>query len=99
MKFPYKFLQTLARAPTRTARYGLVVVIVGLTLFVGLFLYQTFGEPPSIILFIVPVALSGWYGGLRSGLLATLLGGLGYSYFLLDPPGSLFAHTATDWER
>src|SRR5262245_52855136 len=99
MRFSYKFLQTLARAPTQTVRYGLVVLVSALTFLIGLLLYQTFGGSPPIILFIVPVAVSAWYGGLRSGLLATLLGGLGYNYFLQEPRGSLLAHNATDWMR
>src|SRR5262249_37471681 len=99
MRLAYKFLQTLTRAPTQTARYGLAVVLSGLTLLIGMLLDQAFGGRPTIFMFIVPVALSAWYGGLRSGLLATLLGGFGYNYLFLEPRNSLLVSTAADWER
>src|SRR5262245_8331001 len=99
MRPSYKFLQTITRARTQKARYGVVVVVTGLTLLIGLLLDQVLGGSPPIILLIVPVAVSAWYGGLRFGLLATLLGGLGYIYFFLEPRKSLLVITPADWER
>src|SRR5262245_29549453 len=99
MRPSYKFLQPLTRAPTQSARYSLAVVVTGLTLLIGLLLDEAFGGSPPVILLIVPVAVSAWYGGLRSGLLATLLGGLGYSYFFEEPRNSLLVITPADWER
>jgi PAS domain S-box-containing protein len=99
MRPSYKFLQTLTRAPNQIARYGLVVVVTGLTLLFGLLLDQAFGRIPPSILLIVPVAVSAWYGGLRSGLLATLLGGLGYAYFFLEPRNSLLVSAPADRDR
>ena len=99
MRLSFKFLQTLTSANDRKVRYGLVIVVTGLTLLIGLLLDQAFGEIPPVILLIVPVALSAWYGGLWSGLLATVLGGLGYDYFFLEPRHSLLIITRPYWER
>ncbi|HKQ78520.1 MAG TPA: PAS domain-containing protein [Blastocatellia bacterium] len=99
MRVFHRFLQTFTRTHTRTARYGLAIIVTGLTLLIGLLLDQVFGGIPPVILLIVPVVVSAWFGGLRAGLLATLLGGLGYDYFFLGPPGSLFLLTPADWER
>ncbi|HKQ72531.1 MAG TPA: PAS domain-containing protein [Blastocatellia bacterium] len=97
MRPSYNFLQTLTRAPNQTARYGLAVIVTGLTLFIGWLLEQAFGEIPPVILLIVPVAVSAWHGGLRSGWLATLLGGLGYNYFFLEPRYTWLVITPADW--
>ncbi|MGE0127313.1 MAG: PAS domain-containing protein [Blastocatellales bacterium] len=99
MRLSNRFLQTLTVALTWTAKYGLVVVVSGLALLIVLVLDQTFGGSPPIILFIVPVVVSAWYGGLRSGLLATLLSSLGYNYFLQEPRGSLLVPGVTEWVR
>src|SRR5215510_10709108 len=99
MRSPYKFLQTLARAPTQTARYGLAVVLSGLTLLIGILLDQAIVGSPPVFLFIVPIAVSAWYGGLRSGLLATMLGGLGYVYFFLEPRHTFLIVTPADWMK
>ena len=43
------------------------------------------GDPPLLVLFIVPIILSAYFGGLGPGLLATALAALGSRYFLLPP--------------
>ncbi|MBY0512356.1 MAG: DUF4118 domain-containing protein, partial [Gemmataceae bacterium] len=44
------------------------------------------GDVPDFLLpFVLPVILAGWYGGLRCGLLATLLNALAAVYFFTDP--------------
>lgn len=40
---------------------------------------------PTVILFLVNVALSTWYGGLRPGVIATALSALAINYFLIQP--------------
>jgi len=99
MRLSYKFLQTLTSANDRTVRYGLAIVVTGLTLLIGLLLDQVFGGIPPVILLIIPVAVSAWYGGLWPGALSALLGGLGYDYFFLEPRHSLFVITRAEWER
>lgn len=42
-------------------------------------------HPTIFLLFFAAVAVSAWYGGLKSGLLATALSTLTVTYFFLDP--------------
>jgi len=99
MRFSYIFPQTLVHAHAQIAQYGLAIVVTGLALLLGLLLGQAFGEIPPVILLIVPVALSAWYGGRWAGLLATLLGGFGYVYLFLEPRNSLLIDSPADLER
>jgi PAS domain S-box-containing protein len=46
-----------------------------------------FGARPLLILFILPILLSAYLGGLGPGLLATLLAAAGSDYFLIPPMG------------
>ncbi len=46
------------------------------------------GDPPSLVLFVLPILLSAYLGGFWPGLLATLAAFLTSSYFLLFPLGS-----------
>lgn len=46
------------------------------------------GDPPSLILFVLPILLSAYVGGFWPGLLATLAAFLTSSYFLLSPLSS-----------
>ncbi|MEH2208180.1 MAG: PAS domain S-box protein [Nostoc sp.] len=67
-------------------RYGIVVLIVALALVLMLMLdpwLNMSGTP--FLLFFSAVMLSAWYGGLKSGLLATSLSALLSNYFFLPP--------------
>ncbi|MFN6527300.1 PAS domain S-box protein [Nostoc sp. ChiSLP03a] len=67
-------------------RYVLVVLIVALALVLMLMLdpwLNMSGTP--FLLFFSAVMLSAWYGGLKSGLLATSLSALLSNYFFLPP--------------
>ncbi|PHM11436.1 PAS domain S-box protein [Nostoc sp. 'Peltigera malacea cyanobiont' DB3992] len=67
-------------------RYGIVVLIVALALVLMLMLdpwLNMSGTP--FLLFFSAVMLSAWYGGLKSGLLATSLSALLSYYFFLPP--------------
>ncbi|MEH2173268.1 PAS domain S-box protein [Nostoc sp.] len=67
-------------------RYGIVVLIVALALVLMLMLdpwLNMSGTP--FLLFFSAVMLSAWYGGLKSGLLATFLSALLNNYFFLPP--------------
>lgn len=67
-------------------RYGIVVLIVALALVLMLMLdpwLSMRGTP--FLLFFSAVMVSGWYGGLKSGLLATGLSALLSDYFFLPP--------------
>ncbi|MFN6464581.1 MAG: PAS domain S-box protein [Nostoc sp. DedVER02] len=67
-------------------RYGIVVLIVTLSLALMLILdpwLSMSGTP--FLLFFSAVMVSAWYGGLKSGLLATSLSALLSNYFFLPP--------------
>jgi hypothetical protein len=59
------------------------------TLFVRSALGVAFGDRPLLILFIFPVILSAYVGGLGPGILSTILAAAIVDYFLIPPTGSL----------
>jgi len=71
----------------------------GAILILCLFLDHVLSGNLPLTLFIIPVVVSAWVGGLRSGLLATLICGLASDYFLMEPHFSFFSLDAADWER
>src|SRR5262245_55411584 len=100
MRLSYdKFLQTFPRASSRLARYGMAVMSSGVMLIVCLFLNHALSGSLPLTLFIIPVVVSAWFGGLGPGLLATLLCGLASDYFLTEPHFSFFSMDTADWER
>src|SRR5262247_4136365 len=100
MRLSYdEFLQTLPRASGRFAHYGMAFLSSGVTLIVCLFLNQALSGSLPLTLFIIPVVVSAWFGGLGPGLLATLLSGLASEYFLTEEYFSLFRLDTADWER
>jgi PAS domain S-box-containing protein len=70
--------------PTQATQYGIALLAVtlalGTTLLLGAYL-----EPTPTPLFFVAVMVSAWYGGLRPGIVATILSTLAINYFLLEP--------------
>src|SRR5947209_15315698 len=50
-------------------------------------------DPSHFTLFFAAVMLSAWYGGLRAGLLATILSALSLDYFFIAP----FHSITLDW--
>jgi PAS domain S-box-containing protein len=100
MRLSYdKFLHTFPRASSRLARYGMAIISSGVTLIVCLFLNQALSGSLPLTLFIIPVVVSAWFGGVGPGLLATLLSGLASEYFLTEEYFSPFRLDAADWER
>jgi PAS domain S-box-containing protein len=100
MRLSYdKFLQTFPRASGRLARYGMAFLSSGVTLIVCLFLNQALSGNFPLTLFIIPVVVSAWFGGLGPGLFSTLLCGLASDYFLTEPHFSFFSMDTADWER
>jgi PAS domain S-box-containing protein len=51
------------------------------------------GDNPLLILFIIPITLSAFLGGLGPGLTATVLAALGAAYYLLPPLHSFAIHS------
>ena len=50
----------------------------------------TWGTQPGLILFVIPLTLSAYFGGLGPGLVATILSGIVTAYFLLTPIHSFY---------
>ena len=84
------FVQLLApiKNPTPFLRYGVAVLAVLLALLLKLRLDPVIRESP-FLMFFGAVMISAWFGGLRSGILATLLSALVSDFFFLPPVHSL----------
>ena len=79
-----------ARARTTLPRYGLAIATSGAALLAALALRPHGGGYLSpLFLFYAAVAVSSWAGGFGPGLVATLLGTLAATYFLLSPHGHM----------
>jgi PAS domain S-box-containing protein len=75
---------TLTRSQKQ--RYGVAVLAVVLALLLMLWLNPWVAMANSpFLMFFGAVMVSAWYGGLKPGLLATVLSALISSYFFLDP--------------
>jgi len=85
--------QARRRGPPWRA-YGLAVVATAVTLLVRLALTSWIGERPVLILFVIPIILSAYAGGLGPGLLSTALSALATGYFVLAPAHSFFLQPA-----
>src|SRR5262245_11190330 len=91
-------LRTFPRAPSRTARYGMAVVSSVGALFVCILLEGALSGRLPLALFMIPVMVSAWFGGLWPGLLAALLSGLAGDYFLTKPHFPFFNFDMADRE-
>lgn len=73
----------------RSARgYGVAVLLVALTVLLRAALDASFSERPILLLFIAPILLSAYLGGLGPGLLATGLAAAWTAVFVVEPTGS-----------
>jgi len=77
----------------------MAIVSSGVTLVVCLFLDRLLSGNIPLTLFIIPVVISAWFGGLGPGLLATLISGLASEYFLTEEHFSISLMDTADWER
>src|SRR5262245_25558296 len=69
----------------RLVAYGVAVLATGLTVLLRLPLVQVVGYHAPFMTFLPAVMVSAYLGGLRPGLLATLLGALAADYFFVPP--------------
>jgi PAS domain S-box-containing protein len=70
------------------SQYGVAVVAVTVAILLTQLLY-TIINPTSFQAFYVAVATSAWLGGLKPGLLASILSALCYLYFFTEPFGEM----------
>ncbi|XGV97529.1 MAG: DUF4118 domain-containing protein [Leptolyngbya sp. BL-A-14] len=70
--------------PIRLLRYGVAVGSVALALLLTLLL-KSLLAPSVLLLFVLAVTVSTWYGGRGAGFVATILSVLASRYFLLSP--------------
>jgi PAS domain S-box-containing protein len=76
-------------AQPRVWTYAFAALAVSAALLVRGRLGVAFGERPLLILFVLPIIVSAYLGGLGPGLLATLLAAFCTAYFLVPPVGRL----------
>ncbi len=67
------------------SRYGVAVLSSLLALLLRFLLAPVLKENAPLLVFIMPVMLSAWYGGFKPGLLATVMSALIGTYFFLPP--------------
>jgi PAS domain S-box-containing protein len=80
----------LRRSPLSAGQgCALAVGLTGLTLFLRIQFASWFGPHPVLVLFVLPVVLSAYVGGLGAGLLATALTAVGTDLLLLQPLGKM----------
>jgi PAS domain S-box-containing protein len=71
---------------------GLVAATLLLRLRLGAFL----NDQRVMILFVLPIIVSAYFGGMKTGLAATIAAAFSINYFLLPPVYSLAIHQLTD---
>lgn len=71
------------------AMYGVAVLVTLLALLFRLSLNPVLGDNAPLLVFIMPILLTSWYGGLWPGLFATVLSGTVGTYFFVTPGTTL----------
>src|SRR6266550_4240184 len=80
-----------ARNMSTISSYGVPVLSVGAVLVISNALDVHLRDAP-VSLFICAVMFSAWFGGFRSGLLATILSVLAFNYYFVPPIHSFAVH-------
>jgi PAS domain S-box-containing protein len=80
----------------RLVAYGVAVLATGLSVLLRLVVFGFAGTRAPFITFFPAIIVSAYIGGLRPGLLATLLGAAVANYFLIEPLHSFEIHDAAD---
>jgi len=77
----------------------LALMVTGAVVALRVGLASWFGDRPVLILFVLPIFLSAYVGGLGPGLVATAVAALGTSYLLIPPLGSFAIASSVDtWD-
>src|SRR5262245_28364914 len=76
------------------APYGVAVLSVALATVVRLEFDPLLGKTWPLLIFVITVILTSWFGGFWPGLLALILSLLSIDYFILEPKYSLFTYNS-----
>ena len=79
----------LSGVPSSIQRYGLGVLSVVVALGVGLFLFRYDIEGVEFPIFLIAIAVTAWYAGLRPAIVALVLSALAFNYYFTQPYYSL----------
>lgn len=79
--------------------YGVAALVTGAILLASLALRQVLEDTVPLVLFILAVMVSAWYGGLGPGVLSSVLSVLAGNYFLMEPARSFSLSSPSDWLR
>lgn len=77
----------------------MALLVTGATLLVTLALRQLLEDAVPLVLFILAVMVSSWYGGLGPGALSSILSVLTGNYFLMEPARAFALNSPSDWLR
>jgi PAS domain S-box-containing protein len=83
--------ETDPRPPSAFRRYGAAVLSVVVAALIRLELHNILNENAPLLLFVLAVMFSAWYGGLGPGLFATILAAAAGSYLFLEPAGQVLS--------
>src|SRR5258708_8056857 len=79
-------------------RYAVTLLLVAASVIVAQFLDHYWQSTPFVSLFLCAIMFSAWFGGLRQGLLSTILLVFAFDYYFL-PPTHLLAPNLNEWPR
>jgi C4-dicarboxylate-specific signal transduction histidine kinase len=86
--FPNRWTRMLIDIRPPLLRYAISIAAVGVALGLAL-LIPWRADPSHFTLFFVAVMLSAWYGGVGTGLVATILSALALDYYFIAPLHSI----------
>jgi PAS domain S-box-containing protein len=78
---------------------ALAISLTAAVLLTYLALISPYSEQPTAIVFLVPVAISAYLGGFGPGLISTILGVVGYAFFVAQLSVDLKANNAVEYVR
>ena len=80
----------LANIPSAIRNYGLAVLSVGFALGISLFLFSYKIESVEFPIFLIAIAVTAWYAGVKPAIVSLVLSGLAFNYYFTEPYYSLY---------
>lgn len=80
-------------------RYGVAILVTALILLASLALRQVLEDAVPLVLFVIAVMVSAWYGGLGPGILSSVSSVFLGNYFLMEPARAFSLSSPEDWLR